>query len=466
MEYGFLIIGLAVGALLGYFIAVSRNKQQAISGSTAGISEVDFNALRDQKNQLEGRLNSSLEEFQKIELQLNQERTSKEELIRELSEWKANHDNLLEKLNSQKEELETLQERFNKDFELLANKILEDKTKKFTDQNHQNLKQVLEPLNEKIKNFEKQVEEKYLKEAEGRSALAQQIKSLTDLNKQMSEDASNLTKALRGDSKIQGDWGELRLELILEKAGLNKGVHYTTQDTFRDEDGNLKKPDCIIHLPNDKHIIIDSKVSLTAYDAYFNSDSEEDRQKHLKNHILSINEHIRELGNRNYQNLYEINTPDYVLMYIPIEPAFSLALQTDQDIYLNALGRNIVLVTTSTLLATMSTVASIWQQEEQKKNVLEIARQGGALYDKFVNFVDDLVDVGTRMNSAKKAYDLAMNKLTDGKGNLIKRAEDIRKLGAKTSKQMSKPLIDRALTNIESDEQQDPETKFIEKENE
>ena len=459
MEYGFLIIGLVVGGLLGYFMAVSRNKQQAVSPTGSGISEADFNALRDQKNQLEGRLNSSLEEFRKIETQLDSERASKEELIRQLSEYKAKYD-------SQKEELENLQERFKKEFEILANKILEDKTQKFTDQNQQNLKMVLEPLNEKIKNFEKQVEEKYLKEAEGRSALAQQIKSLTDLNKQMSEDASNLTKALKGDSKMQGDWGELRLELILEKAGLEKGVHYSTQETFRDEDGNLKKPDFIIHLPDDKHIIIDSKVSLTAYESYFNSETEEDRQQHLKNHLISINEHIRDLGNRNYQNLYEINTPDYVLMYIPIEPAFSLALQTDQDIYLQALSRNIVLVTTSTLLATMSTVASIWQQEDQKKNVLEIARQGGALYDKFVSFVDDLVDVGNRMNSAKKAYDLAMNKLTDGKGNLIKRAEDIRKLGAKTSKQMSKPLIDRAMTNIESSEQEDPETPYIEKENE
>ena len=442
MEFLFLIIGLGAGVAIGFLLA--KRNQGVPDSPSHGVDQSKLLELDKENGRLEERLNQAKHSLQEVSLELSEARSRIESLNLEAGKKDADINHLNERLDAQKEELENLQKKFTTEFENLANSILERKTQKFTEQNHQHLKQVLDPLQEKIRNFEKQVEEKYLKEAEGRSALVQQIKSLTDLNKQMSEEASNLTKALKGDSKTQGDWGELRLEIILEKAGLTKGVHYSTQATFRDENDQLKKPDFIINLPENKKLIIDSKVSLTAYEAYFNSEDEASKELHLKQHIASINEHIRDLSNKSYQSLYQINAPDYVLMYIPIEPAFSLAMQNDQSIYLNALDKNIVLVTTSTLLATMSTVKSIWQQEDQKKNVLEIARQGGALYDKFVGFVDDLIEVGKRMNMAKTSYEKAMNKLTEGRGNLVKKAEDIKKLGAKTSKQLSQSILERA----------------------
>ncbi len=408
----YLIIGIAVGGALGYFVALSYWRKK----STPVLPTED---------------NSGLVEENKT-------------LIADLASWKTRHQSLQEKLEEQQQEWATMQQQFKAEFKNLANEILEKNSEKFTQQNKANLDVLLNPLKEKITSFEKQVEEKYLKETEGRSALIQQIKGLAELNKQMSEEALNLTRALKGDSKVQGDWGEQRLELILEKAGLQKDIHYATQQTFKDEDGNLQRPDFIIKLPDNKNLVIDSKVSLTAYEAFYRSEEEEEQQVHLKNHLLSIKKHIKELGEKKYHNLYDINTPDYVLMYIPIEPAFSLALQHDEKLYLDALDKNIVMVTTSTLLATMSTVSSIWRQEDQKKNVLEIARQSGALYDKFSGFVDDLIEVGKRMDSAKKHYEGAMNKLSTGKGNLVKRAEDIKKLGAKTTKSINATLVERS----------------------
>jgi len=407
MNVLYLIIGLLIGSVATWFIAKFKFKSES-QGNTP-------------------------QDFDKI-IELN----------RSLGAKSTEVDNLTSKLQDQKKEIEELHENLKTQFENLANKILEEKSQKFTTQNKENIKQILEPLGVKIKEFEKKVEDKYIKEAEGRSALAQQIRTFADLNKQMSEDANNLTKALKGDSKAQGNWGELRLELLLEKAGLIKNIHYKTQESFRDDDKNLKKPDFIIKLPDNHHIVVDSKVSLVAYESYFNVEDEAEKERSLKEHINSIKNHIRDLSSKNYQNLYEINTPDYVLMFIPIEPAFIIAVQADEQLYLEALDKNVVLVTTSTLLATMSTISSIWKQEDQKKHVLEIARQSGALYDKFVGFAEDLIDVGRRMNSAKTSYDAAMNKLSEGSGNLVRRAETIKKLGAKASKSLPQGLLDRA----------------------
>ena len=362
--------------------------------------------------------------------------------IIELNKQVAAKDQVIENLNKQ---LEQHEEKLKTEFENLANKILKQNTAEFAEANQKKLTDILNPLKEKITKFENKVEETYIKGTRERSALVEQIKNLTDLNKQMSEDATNLTKALKGESKTQGEWGEIRLELILEKAGLVQNIHYSKQNTFKDEAGRDKRPDFIINLPDNKHLVIDSKMSLKAYEQYFNCSDDDEKEIHLKKHLESIREHIKDLSSKNYQNLYQINTPDYVLMYIPIEPAFTLAIQSDIELMLWALEKkNVVMVTTSTLLATLSTVSSIWKQEDQKKHVQEIARQSGALYDKFKNFVDDLLDVGKRMNSAKTAYDDAMNKLSTGSGNLIKRAENIKKLGAKTTKSLPQPLLDKA----------------------
>lgn len=353
--------------------------------------------------------------------------------------------NLEEKLNTQKAELENIQSRFTLEFENIANRLLEEKSQKFTQQNQQQLHQVLNPLKEKIKEFENNIERRFWQESKDRISLKKEIEQLRDLNLQLSQDANNLANALKGESKIQGDWGEYRLELILEKAGLTKGIHYITQASFRDEEGKQKRPDFIINLPNDKHLIIDSKVSLNAYEKYFNADNKKKKDKLIRAHIESVRNHIKDLASKNYQQLYQINSPDYLLLFIPIEPAFALAIQEDNKLFTDALDRNIVIVTTSTLLATMRTVSYIWKQEKQKHSVLEIARQSGLLYDKFVNFVDDLKSIGHRIDLAQSAYGDAMNKLVESKkfgDTLIGRAERIKELGAKTSKSLPKELLD------------------------
>jgi len=340
------------------------------------------------------------------------------------------------------------EEKLRTQFENLATKILDDTTKKFTDQNKVNLNSILDPLGVKIKDFEKKVNDTYVKGTKERSTLAEQIKNLSELNIRMSKDAVNLTKALKGDSKTQGDWGEFKLEMILEKAGLMNGVHYSTQGSFQDEEGKHKRPDVIVNLPEGKCLVIDSKVSLTAYANYYQSEEEKEREGYLKDHVTSMKNHVQDLSSKNYQKLYQINAPDYVLMFVPIEPAFMLAIHADQDLMAWAVEKkNIVIVPTSTLLATISMVSSIWKQEDQKRNVLEIARQGGALYDKFVGFVDDLLNVGKRLKSAKDSYDGAMNKLSTGKDNLVRKTENIKALGAKTSKSLPDPLIQRASTD-------------------
>jgi DNA recombination protein RmuC len=374
---------------------------------------------------------------------LKASQTEKEVLIASKIRLETELKNSEKNIAENKEELEKLQEKFTKEFENLANKILEEKSTKFTEQNKLNMNNILTPLKEKIEGFEKKVTESQKESIGMHSALKEQLNNLKDLNLQMSKEAINLTKALKGDSKAQGDWGETQLEILLEKANLAKDIHFTTQGGYRDEEGRLKKPDFIINLPDNRHLIVDSKVSLTNYEAYFNEENEIQKEIHLKKHIESIRKHIKELSEKKYESLYEINTPDYVLMFVPIEPAYLLALNKNNQLYMEALDKNVVLVSTSTLLATLSTVASMWRQENQKKNVLEIANQAGRLYDQFVNLTDDLIKVGNQLKTVQGSYDSSMKKLT-GKGNLIKKVEKIKQLGAKTSKVMNKNLLDRA----------------------
>ncbi|MCH7784972.1 MAG: DNA recombination protein RmuC [Bacteroidetes bacterium] len=350
----------------------------------------------------------------------------------------------LSQSNQQEEKLKKVEEKFSEAFENLAHKIFEDRSEKFKQQNKENIKNILSPLQDKIKSFEKKVGDSQKDSISMHSALKQQLEDLKHLNQQMSKEAINLTNALKGDSKIQGDWGEIQLEILLEKAGLSNGIHFSTQGGFRDEEGNLKKPDFIINLPDNKHLIVDSKVSLTAYEGYYSAESEELKAENLKKHLVSIKKHIRELGEKQYTDLYGINTPDYVLMFVPIEAALLIALNENNKLFLEAFDKNVVLVSTSTLLATLSTVSAIWKQEDQKKNVLEIARQAGALYDKFVGLVNDLTGVGKKIDDAKKDYSSAMNKLVDGKGNLITSVERIKKLGAKTKKSLPESIIKRS----------------------
>jgi len=373
---------------------------------------------------------ADLEELMNIRTELG----AKNEEIKHLKEK-------LEELSSSKKEDET---RLKETFKNLANQILENNSEKFKKQNKEQIGDLLSPLGKELEQFKNKVEQTNKEHIQRNSALTEKIRSLESLNIKLSQDAINLTNALKGDSKTQGDWGEIQLEVLLEKSGLMDGVHFSTQGGYKDEEGKTKKPDFIIHLPENKHLIIDSKVSLTAYEAYYNSDDEAHKEIALKKHIDSIRNHFNELSGKNYPSLYGINAPDHVLMFVPIEPALMLALHQDQRIYLDALDKNIVLLSTSTLLATLSTIASIWKQEDQKRNVLEIAKEGGLLYDKFEGFISDLLTVGNSLKNSQESYEKAMNKLVEGRGNIIKKVENLKSLGAKTKKSLPQKIVDRA----------------------
>lgn len=352
---------------------------------------------------------------------------------------------LEQSLRTQKGELEQLQSKFKTEFENIANRLLEEKSQRFTDQNARQLQTVLNPLREKIKEFEEHVERKFLEETRDKASLKHEIHQLHTLNQQLSQDAHRLTNALKGQSKTQGDWGEMQLQTLLEHSGLQKGIHFLTQATLRDDDGAAKRPDFIIQLPDNKHLVVDAKVSLTAFERYFNADDPLQRDQHLRAHVTSIRNHVDNLSRTNYQMLYQINTPDYLLLFVPLESALSVASEADPKLFADALERNIVIVTTSSLLATMRTVAHLWKQEKQTRSVLEIARQSGLLYDKFVAFVDDLRTVGARLDNARTAYDDAMNKLTNAVrpgDTLIGKAEKIRELGARATKSLPQELIE------------------------
>lgn len=422
MDVLFLVIGLLTGALAAWFLAKFK-----FSG-THLAKEEKINLLQ-----------SENERYQK-ESEIKDQNIL--ELNRELSTRIADNNNLLERLEQQKQEIEKIQEKFTIEFKNLANEILEEKSKRFTDQNKINLNEVLNPLKDKITTFEKKIEESNKESIARNAALKEQIVGLKELNQQITREAENLTKALKGDTKTQGNWGEFILERILEKSGLTKGREYKVQESFSTENGNRLQPDVVIELPEKKHIIIDSKVSLVGYERYVNANSEDEKQKYLKEHHESVRSHIKNLHGKNYENLYGVSGLDFILLFMPIEPAFSLAIQTDEDIFNYAYSKNIVIVSPSTLIATLRTIANIWRQEYQNRNAMEIARQGGELYKKFVGFLEDLTNIGKKISDTQKSYDDAMNKLQTGKGNLIRRAENLRKLGAVTDKSIPESLID------------------------
>ena len=381
-----------------------------------------------------------------LQVEQKQLQTERGEIVKINIQQEAIIKNLKEKLVHQKEELESIQEKFTKEFENLANKILEEKSSKFTEQNKENIQQILNPLQEKIKLFEDKVDKTHKESIDYHAALRQQIIGLKELNEQMSKEAVNLTKALKGDSKTQGNWGELILERVLEKSGLEKDREYVLEKSFNTDADNKTRlrPDVIINLPDGKKMIVDSKVSLTAYEQFVNSDDENEKTRYLKDHIASLNRHVVQLSEKKYEDIYEIESPDFVLLFVPVEPAFAVAINTDNQLYNKAFEKNIVIVTPATLLATLRTIDSMWQNEKQQRNAIEIARQAGALYDKFEGLVADLTKVGKKMDEAKNEYKGAMNKLVEGRGNLITSVEKIKKLGAKAKKALPQNVIDRA----------------------
>jgi DNA recombination protein RmuC len=358
-----------------------------------------------------------------------------------LLDYKNKNKYLSEKLDKQKSEIEEIQKKFTESFKNLANDILEEKSFKFTKLNQENLDSILHPLQEKIKDFQSVIQQTNKENLLSNNSLIEQINNLKELNKQISEEANNLTKALKGDVKVQGNWGEVILERILEESGLRKGEGYDTQVSFPKEDGGRNQPDVIVHLPDSKDIIVDSKVSLVHYENFVAADKAEDRTKYVKLLSSSIKTHIDGLHKKHYHEISDINTPDFVLLFMPIEGSFATVMQNDHELYKYALDRHIVIVSPSTLLATLRTIAFIWRQENQTKNALEIARQSGALYDKFVGFLKDLENIGTNVDKAKEAYDKAVNKLKTGRGNLVGRVEKLKKLGAKASKSIEDKFL-------------------------
>jgi len=391
------------------------------------------------KTDLKNRLTTADEERKKLQLE-------KELLGQKMVRLEGINDNLNRLNTEQKEETTKLQEKFTKEFENLANKILDQNSSKFTEQNQKNIKQILSPLQEKIQLFEKKVEDTQKENISIHSALKEQLLHLKDQNLKITQEAENLTKALKGDSKMQGNWGELVLERVLEKSGLEKDREYTVQQSFQRVDGSRVLPDVIIHLPDGKKMVVDSKVSLTDYERYVNAE-EEFKPKYLKDHINSLRRHVEQLSAKKYEDLYAMESPDFVLLFVPIEPAFAVAINHDNSLYNKAFEQNIVIVTPSTLLATLRTIDSMWNNEKQQRNAIEIARQAGALYDKFEGFVSDLNRVGKKMEEAKTEYHGAMNKLTEGQGNIVTRIEKLKKMGAKAKKSIPEKLLNKASEN-------------------
>ncbi|WP_366183917.1 DNA recombination protein RmuC [Flavobacterium ovatum] len=436
------IIALAIGFVIGKILSSAGFKadESSLNERIFGLQsqlEQGKEQLVDERANFEKQLLSNQTEKEQL-------RNEKESLVIQLSKKEADFENLWERNKDQKEEVEKLQEKFTKEFENLANKILDEKSSKFTEQNKENMKNILSPLQDKIQLFEKKVEDTHKESIDYHAALRQQIMGLREMNLQMSKETLNLTKALKGDSKMQGNWGELVLERVLEKSGLEKGREYEVQQSFTTEEGNRVFPDVVINLPDGKKMIVDSKVSLTAYEKYINEEEDDLKASYLKEHVNSIKRHVEQLGNKNYQDLYQIESPDFVLLFIPIEPAFAMALNEDTTLYNKAFEKNIVIVTPATLLATLRTIDSMWTNQKQQENAFEIARQAGALYDKFEGFVADLMKIGKKLEETKTEYNGAMNKLVDGKGNLITSVEKLKKMGAKAKKSLPENILSRA----------------------
>jgi DNA recombination protein RmuC len=442
------VVALFLGVILGKLLFSARFQSEKVSLEERLNSTV--NQLQLQKEQFERERNNFEKQVQLTSVEKENIRTEKDSLAIQLSKKEVDFENLWERHKEQKNEITELQEKFTKEFENLANKILEEKSAKFTEQNSENMKNILLPLQDKIQGFEQKVEQTHKESIDYHAALRQQIVGLSEMNAQMSKETLNLTKALKGDSKMQGNWGELVLERVLEKSGLEKGREYEVQQSFTNNEGSRVFPDVVINLPDGKKMIVDSKVSLVAYEKWINEESEILKIDYLKEHVNSIRRHVEQLGNKNYHDLYQIESPDFVLLFIPIEPAFAIALNEDSALYNKAFDRNIVIVTPSTLLATLRTIDSMWANQKQQENAFEIARQAGALYDKFEGFVTDLVRIGNKIKDTKTEYESAMSKLVDGRGNLISSVEKLKKMGAKAKKSLPENIVARAANTDEN----------------
>ncbi|MBW6536466.1 MAG: DNA recombination protein RmuC [Mariniphaga sp.] len=449
IEIFIILVSLMAGATLAalFFFNLKNQKKITLLKNEFQKKEKETENLRFETEKKamvwEDRYNTLKSEVDGWKEELQKKREENTHLVGRLEIAKTEYLNLQEKLQSQKAELEEIQKKFTTEFENIAAKILKKNSEEFTLANQKNMGEVLSPLKEKILLFEKKVEDTYQKGLKDQTDLRAELKKLYDLNHRISEEASNLTKALKGDVKKQGNWGEVVLERILERSGLNEGEQgYQKQFSDFSDDGKRIQPDVVINLPDNKHIIIDSKVSLTAYERAVNALTDEERVKFVKEHLVSLKTHIKGLSEKHYQTAKKLNSPDFVLLFIPIESSFSLAIQEDQELFSYAWDQKVVIVSPSTLLATLRTISSIWQQENQTRNALEIARQSGALYDKFVGFISDMEKIGNNLRLTQNSYRDAMSKLTEGRGNLVRSTEKLKEMGAKASKELPRKMLD------------------------
>lgn len=403
-------------------LATSVERARHLEGRAAGL-EREHRALADQVQALNAQLGSAREESARLRASLDAETRKAEEKLKVLSDAR-----------------DALADQFRN----LANQIFDEKGTKFVQQNQATLDQMLKPLGERLREFQAKVEETYDKESKQRFSLQHEVQRLLELNTRLSQDATNLTNALKGDSKTQGVWGELVLETILEASGLRKGREYDAQVSLDTEEGGKLQPDIVVHLPDNKHVVIDSKVSLTAYEAYVSAVDDGVRQQELARHVASVRRHVGGLAGKSYPDLYGLESLDFVLMFVPIESALTLVAQGDEKLFLEAFNKGVMIVSPTTLLISLRTIAGIWRYEYQNRNAQELVRQCAAMYDKFVGFVADLEDVGKKIDLARSSYDAAYSKLKTGRGNLIRQAERVRDLGLKPNKALPQQLTDAA----------------------
>jgi DNA recombination protein RmuC len=442
------LAGIMVGIIGGLLFLAGKNKR-------IGELKDELQRLSDESVLLRDKLTNESERRATAEEKSSRVSVLEEDLGRTKQENTTLHTRLSEletrledERKSSAEKLSLMQEakeQLKMEFQNVANKIFEDKSQKFTNQNKENLDSVLKPVREQLSEFKKKIEDVYDKESKERVSLLNEIVHLKSLNERISEDALNLTNALKGQSKTRGSWGEMILERVLEESGLQKGREYETQAKYESEEGQRRHPDVVVHLPEGKDIVIDSKVSLTAYEKYCTATTEDKREKRLKEHVISIRTHIKTLSEKKYEELEGISTLDFVLMFLPVEGAFWAAIESEQGLFNEAFDKNIMLVSPSTLLATLRIISNIWRYEDQNRNAMVIAKKAGDLYDKFVGFVEALEDVGHKIGKAQESYRTARNRLTEGRGNLVRRTEELRQLGVKAQKELPEGLVDEAL---------------------
>ncbi len=426
-----------------------RQKQHQQSGQLKNM-ELNLAVENERSENRSNQINELKEKIEQQELSFQQQQKITEADKVKIAELTT----LLEEERKLTQEKMTLLERAEKNmtsaFENLSNKIMEEKSKKFTEQNKLNMSETLNPLREQLGDFKKKIEDVYDKETRDRVSLFKEITSLKSLNEQMSKDALNLTNALKGESKTRGNWGEVILQRVLEESGLKNGREYETQGSYRDEHGKLFYPDVVIHLPDKKDVVVDSKVSLNAYERFCSSDDSEEKKQALAEHLSSIRKHITDLRSKNYKELLNINSLDMVLMFVPIEPALMLAIEQDKNLFNDAFKQGIFLVSPSTLHMNLQIIHNMWRYEYQNNNAQEIAKKAGDMYDKFVGFVDAVEDIGKKLDNAQSAYQTAHKRLTSGTGNLVGRVAAIHKLGLQTNKKLHKKLIDQQNDEVET----------------